>query len=456
LVSNAALVSLTLFSFYIISVKLSLDSPFGLPYGTPLHWAAASCNFTAMKALLNSGAAIDATCFNDDPHSTPLSLAVHIGDVGVASFLLNNGADPGVRDSQGHTLLHLLSLGTKLRHVSFPFAWHYWIRHGTWEEHKYQMSEMVQLLCGAGVGLEHQSTYFHPRTPIVEAASSGRVNEGAIIAFINAGANVNGPKDSLGESVLHMWSSTTSLTLKYPGCYSEVMAAIINVTKDLESANEFKQTPLHMITIIQSSREQFSSNAAALLSKPSTIDINATDHHGATPLLIALRTGADAMYRAMILLDYGADIYTIEDSGENIITSIIRNRSFMDEESAAHIKTLLLRVNESPSLAFKNFEKSSSLGLWYACDHARPKTLELLLDLGMSKHINEVWDHHGGTTALDRALDMGEASRNRYIDNCAQYERVPGSKQVEESDHFYDVRQGDQKRARKYYHIQLF
>jgi ankyrin repeat protein len=439
-----------------ISVRLNLDSPFEFPSGTPLHWAAAGRNFAAMKALLNNGAAIDATCFSDHPHSTPLSLAVHFGDVGVASFLLNSGADPKVRDLEGRTLPHRLSDAVPQLHGRCPRAWHYWIRHGSGEEHKYRMLEMVQLLLGAGVGLEHQSTYFPPLTPLLRAASSGTRSGGAILAFINAGADVNSAKDGLGESVLQLWSGTPSPKLDYPGCYSEVMEAIINVTKDLGHANDRKWTPLHIIANIDSPREQFKSNACALLSKPSTVNINASDCHGTKPLLIALGKSTDAMYRAMIFLDYGADIYAVNDSGHNVFSVIAANKSFIDEDSVAHIKTLLLRVNGSPRLAFKKFEESSLIALWNACDGARLKTLQLLLDLGLSKHINKVWDIRGGTTVLDIALLMGEASRNRYIDNCAKYERVPGSKQIEESDHLYDVRQGGQERARKYYHIRLY
>ncbi|CZR56214.1 uncharacterized protein PAC_06102 [Phialocephala subalpina] len=81
-------------------------SPFELPYGTPFHWACASRNFAAVDIPLTHGADINAKCFNNQPHSTPLALVVHFGDVEVVSFLLRHGANPGVKEPKDRTLLH--------------------------------------------------------------------------------------------------------------------------------------------------------------------------------------------------------------------------------------------------------------------------------------------------------------------------------------------------------------
>jgi ankyrin repeat protein len=436
-------------------VILILDSPFEFPYGTPLHWASAARNFAAMQVLLVSGAAIDAPCFNNHPHSTALSLAVHFGDVKVASFLISKGANPHVMDPKQRTLLHRLSYRLPELHGSHPHQWHYWIRHGTWEEHKNKMSEMVELLLRAGLSLEAYSSSYPPLTPVLTAAASGFSNGGAIHALVSAGADINTAKGTCKDSVLISWGGIAQEKLYYPDCYSEVMNVVINKTKDLGYANEQGETALHIIAAIDNSREQFGSNVFALLSKNPPADINARDWHGNTPLLLSLMGKANAMYQATILLDGGADIYVVNNRGENVFGVITANKFFMDENSAAHITTLLLRANGSPQLSFKTFESSSKTALWNASMFARPKTLQLLLDLGMSAHINEVRSRDGERTALDLALDYAEASREAYMNKCVNYGKVPSAKQVEDSDQLYDGKQGGPERARRSPHLDI-
>lgn len=431
------------------------DSPFEFPYGTPLHWASVAQNIAAMQVLLASGAAIDAPCFNNHPHSTALSLAVHFGDVKLASFLISNGANPHVMDPKQRTLLHRLSYRLPELHGSLPRQWHYWIRHGPWEEHKNKMSKMVELLLRAGLSLEAYTSSYPPLTPVLTAAASGFSDGGAIHALVSAGADINTAKGTCRDSVLISWGGIAREKLYYPDCYSEVMKVVINETKDLGYANEQGETALHVIAAIDNSREQFRSNVFALLSKTPPADMNAKDWHGNTPLLLSLMGKADAMYQATMFLDHGADIYVVNNRGENVFGVITANKFFMDENSAAHIRTLLLRANGSPQLAFKTFESSSKTALWNASMFARPKTLQLLLDLGMSTNINEVRSREGERTALDLTLDYGEASREAYMKNCANYGKVPGAKQVEESNQLYDDKQGGPERARRSPHLDI-
>lgn len=409
-----------------------------------------------MQVLLRSGAAIDAPCFNNHPHSTALSLAVHFGDLKLASFLISKGANPHVMDLKQRTLLHRLSYRLPELHGSHPHQWHYWVRHGPWEEHKKQMSEMVELLVRAGLSLEAYSSAIPPLTPVLTAAASDLNNGGAIHALVSAGADINTAKGTCKDSVLISWSGIAQEKLFYPDCYSEVMQIIINKTKDLGYANEQGETALHNVAAIDNSQEQFRSNVFALLLQNPPTDINARDRYGNTPLLLSLMGEANAMYQAAILLDGGADTYVVNDCGENVFGVITANKFFMDENSAAHIMTLLLRVNESLQLSFKKFESSSKKALWNASAFARPKTLQLLLDLGMGTHINEVCRRDQEKTALDLALDGAEGSREAYINKCANYGKTFSAKQVEDSDRLYDDRQGGPERARKSPHLDIF
>ncbi|KAE9378748.1 ankyrin [Stipitochalara longipes BDJ] len=429
-----------------------LHYPFELPYGSPLHWAAASRNFAAMRVLLEKGSDIDAVCFNNHPHSTPLCLAVYYGDVEVTKFLLSHGANHQVIDSKNRTLLHRLSCYLPELHGTSPCQWHYWIRHGNWENHKCQMSGIVELLLHAGVNIEACSTDYPPMTPLLTAAESGKSDEGAIMAFIEAGADMDTVKGTCNDSVLISWSCLASPKLYYPDCYSEVMNAIVKNTKDVGYANDQLQTALHFTAAIDSSRDQFKSNVFALISKSPPPNINARNYRGETPLLLALMgNGDDDMFRASILLDYGANIYAVDNSGRNVFGIISGNRAFMDDDSEGYIRSLLLRVNKLPELAFKNFEHTSNSALWNASTFARPKTLRLLLEFGLSTHINDIMDQDGAKTALDMALDYGEASRQAHMGKISLYGNASSSNLIEGSYQLYDDKQGGLERAREAY-----
>jgi ankyrin repeat protein len=81
-----------------------------------------------MQVLLRSGAAIDALCFNNHPHSTALSLAIHFCDLKLASFLISKGANPHVMDLTStmeeqsmHFSLRVLTLTLRKAHARIQF-----------------------------------------------------------------------------------------------------------------------------------------------------------------------------------------------------------------------------------------------------------------------------------------------------------------------------------------------
>jgi ankyrin repeat protein len=422
-----------------------------MPYGTPLHWACASRNFAAISILLAHGAYIDAKCFNSHPHSTPLALAVHFGDVETVSFLLRNGADPQIKDTKDRTLLHRLSYNLPELHAMIPRSWHYWIRHGNWEEHKSAVSEMVQLLLDAGNKLESYSTSYPPLTPLLAAAELGFADGGIILALLKAGADANGPKATCKDSALILWSSVAGEKLPYPNGYREVMKAVLTHTQDLEYSNDQGQTALHIIASINnSSQRQFHSNVSAFLAMSLPQSLDALDRNRNTPMLLALTTEDDPISRVELLLDHGANMHTVNAWGENIIAILASNKALMDEESAEFIKVLLGRLHGSAEEEFQKFGESNKTALWNACTFSRPKTLKLLLDLGMSRYINDMKITRGEAdkTALDIALDYGEASRQSYMMQFAKYGKNPDPKLIGDSSYqLYDDKQGGPKRA---------
>eukprot|EP00953_Heterococcus_sp_UTEX-ZZ885_P006482 3965-Heterococcus_DN1.PRE.1 len=70
---------------------------------TPLMHAAANGHLPLVIALHRLHAQLDAT---DKHGATALSLAVHLKQLHVATYLLRNGADPNRSDTKGNTVLH--------------------------------------------------------------------------------------------------------------------------------------------------------------------------------------------------------------------------------------------------------------------------------------------------------------------------------------------------------------
>ena len=143
--------------------------------GTPFHWAAFARNTPAMEVLLELGADVNAMYHNSDNATTALGLASWYGDLEVVRFLLSKGANGNAPLRQ---------------------AWHYWIRHGSWNSHLYQMTDLVAALTLAGASLEDRDEIYPRTTAVVRAAEDGVWNGGALCALINAGADVEGPRGS--------------------------------------------------------------------------------------------------------------------------------------------------------------------------------------------------------------------------------------------------------------------
>ncbi|NXS86082.1 ANR28 phosphatase, partial [Erpornis zantholeuca] len=71
---------------------------------TPLHYAAANCNYQCLFALVGSGASVNDL---DERGCTPLHYAAASDTDGKClEYLLRNDANPGIRDKQGYNAVH--------------------------------------------------------------------------------------------------------------------------------------------------------------------------------------------------------------------------------------------------------------------------------------------------------------------------------------------------------------
>lgn len=85
--------------------KVNVESKY---HEFPLHYAAENCSLISpIKMLLFNGAKIEAKRLFGE---TPLFVAVYYNHYDIASFLIDNGADINIRDSQNKSLLDIAEL----------------------------------------------------------------------------------------------------------------------------------------------------------------------------------------------------------------------------------------------------------------------------------------------------------------------------------------------------------
>jgi ankyrin repeat protein len=146
---------------------------------------------TAINALMSLGANINAVYHGSDPSTTPLALAAYFGEPTIAEHLISQGADGTLLDSKGRNTLHGITKYFPDRHGYLRHHWHYWIRHGAWNNHLVQLGKLVKVLIEAGADVNTKDKGYPCLTPIAAAAESGSWDGGMICALLDAGANLD-------------------------------------------------------------------------------------------------------------------------------------------------------------------------------------------------------------------------------------------------------------------------
>ena len=77
---------------------------------TPLHYACAKGHLDVAKFLVTNGAIVDSKAFNA---TTPLMMAVQSGNEKLVLFLLENGADLRLRNTQGFSAIDIADIYDK-------------------------------------------------------------------------------------------------------------------------------------------------------------------------------------------------------------------------------------------------------------------------------------------------------------------------------------------------------
>ncbi|KAF8541986.1 ankyrin repeat-containing domain protein, partial [Trichophaea hybrida] len=260
---------------------------------TALHIAARKGHVDMISWLLNRGVNLDV---RNKFHQTALFLAASEGKDMVVSMLLNKGADPNIGDSNNHIPLHAAVLDLSVETVKAFLDRGVDIKsngeNGRGVLHHYTMIEedderkttMFQLLFDSEALVDCKDD--DGETPLF-AASFSESNIWFAKQLIERGADVN-TRDYRHSTPLHQAAG---------GKNDALVEILLSNGAKADSRDDNERTPLHHAA--EYARFDALANMKALVDAGS--DPTATDHHGNSPLHLAVR-GEDEL-RAKFLLD---------------------------------------------------------------------------------------------------------------------------------------------------------
>lgn len=301
---------------------------------TALHWAAHLSDVETAKALIQSGANVNAA---NRYGVTPLTLSCTNGDDAVIEVLLKAGADPNTATTEGETVLMTASKTGKLEAVKLLLAGGAEVNrkenwHGQtalmWAAAEGHLPVVERLLeQGADKNLRSNTGF----SPYLFAVREGRIDVAR--ALLKTGVNVNDVlpprvrrKTGAGE-ISGPEGNYSALDLAISNGHFELASMLLNAGANPNHAGP-GWTPLHTITWVRKpgmgtndpapegsgsvdSLEIVRRLAAhgadlnARMTKRTSFGSSALNMVGATPFLMAARTGDAELMR--LLLKLGAD-----------------------------------------------------------------------------------------------------------------------------------------------------
>uniref|UniRef100_A0A671ULL1 Ankyrin repeat domain 28 n=1 Tax=Sparus aurata TaxID=8175 RepID=A0A671ULL1_SPAAU len=235
---------------------------------TPLHYAAANCNYQCLFALVGSGASVNDL---DERGCTPLHYAAASDTDGKClEYLLRNDANPGIRDNQGYNAVHYASAyghrlclellmetsGTDILNdsdVRAPVSPLHLAVSNAYHGHHHAMEVLVQSL------LDLDVRNSQGRTPLDLAAFKGHVE--CVDVLINQGASILMGMDSkynlfVVVSFLHtrvfkylltlyVLSLRTPLMLSVLSGHTDCVYSLLNKGASVEAKDKWGRTALH-------------------------------------------------------------------------------------------------------------------------------------------------------------------------------------------------------------------
>ncbi|MBO5136873.1 MAG: ankyrin repeat domain-containing protein [Spirochaetaceae bacterium] len=284
---------------------------------TPVHACVRWNTIDATYALVNAGASLDA---RNIAGKTPLAEAARAGKIDMVNILLENGADINATDETGKTvLIDAIQSGS---------------------------TDLVRLLLDKGASPLIQEMY--GRNAFHEAALLG---DPEMISIIRVAGG-----DPLGRDT----DGNTPLSIVLPKGEAAVRATL-GTNPNLCDSNG--NTPIHVAVISNSKPETLT-----MLLKMN-YPVNRRNSSGTTPLSLAI--AQNSIQLASILLQYGADPYIADNTGECAVSIALK-------ENAPVLDQIVKQSGTKTDISGEGI-------LHYAARLSDSETIKRLLSMGLDK-----------------------------------------------------------------------
>jgi len=397
--------------------------PFHWPHGTPFHWACHVGSFEAAQTLLNHGALVDEDDIpNDTRAHTALGSAMIRVDSAMVSFLLEHGADPTKQDRGGFTPLHLRASNVDSRNILMSRPLRLWGYLGSWENSLTETRRCVELFKSYGGRLDPRRNLPTDNTALLDAVISG--DSDAVLALLEHGADANIAETYSGRLPLHLWAQVDREQIAYPESYFLVLKALVRGTKDCSATDTiYGNSVLHAALENPGGAAASTAIIKCLLQEaPGTLDLNARNTDGDTPLLLAIQNrsmkGQNALALYANLLQLGADPTVRDNDGRDFAWCLTKNFTIPDEKCLATLKQHmagLSDVEKQRALSNSRSAKTGRTVLMNMVENAFVRCVQHALDLGVDLTAE---DRHE-MTALDVALAQGNGARTGLLEKWA-------------------------------------
>ncbi|KAK8009298.1 Ankyrin repeat protein [Apiospora marii] len=359
--------------------------PFHWPHGTPLHWASHVGSTAAADALLQAGATIDAPdCPGEVRSLTPLGIALNNADSRMVQLLCDKMADPNRADERNYRPLHILVFLEANRNFLVGRPFQRWCTHGSSTNSLREVRNCVATLHAAGAHLNDASPSF---TPLIEAARTG--DAAAVIALVEAGADANHSDDIYQRSPLLTWVTIDPSGIPYPETYFQALERLIKAS-NMVMTDSAGDSVAHLAVSNPGGREIVKRILHMILQAPQpTVNINAKNNRGETPLLVAIEIMSDGGKLALelmdLLLELGSNQQARDGKGCDFIWHLVKNRSIDDELCLKCIQNHLQHEDSAGKRQALNSSKDSKgkTALMELVDNSYEACVKYCLELGV-------------------------------------------------------------------------
>lgn len=220
------LTPLSLTDYLGVTARSEVDAP-DVQGRTPLSWASARGDVSAIRALLRAGADVGAACRRTG--KTPLHFAFEKGYVPAVITLLDAGADVDAVDSEGRSVLHIAALATELAGAAAEDT-----RAETEADRAVRVGVSIfDALRGRNLNLEARDVT--GATPLLLAAGQGNLR--AVMFLLGAGAHIETADD---------WGYTPFLQAL---CYNhvDVLTALLDRGADYHKVTTTAYAITHLV-----------------------------------------------------------------------------------------------------------------------------------------------------------------------------------------------------------------